>query len=381
LKNTSAYMNRSRHNAPLENAIKKWILAECGSWYDETYTSIRITTVKQYRWSRHYLIRLDGPSGMPFRTVLAKVLRSPGAHERSQGAVRPAMGAIRREFEALSVLYRSLGEGAYHGLTAIRPLGFSSALNLLALEYAPGRDLLSGITHGLHLQAPVCRLTGVVESIREAGRLLAVFHRAGHGAYLRCGRFNEVEFLHNLRSEVELVLQKVRTNAARERLRRIIKTTPEWRLERDEMITISRLHRDYYPDNVVQLPGGEVYTIDTTMDQEGPVEDDIAKFIIGAWVTKKALLLRHGWLNTQALRMIQLEFLDGYATNGTCNSSILALSVLGSLLRRWLEVYGVLLEKTPRTLADLVIWSRIEPALVHCLDVIMRDIELEIGHA
>jgi len=144
-----------------------------------------------------------------------------------------------------------------------------------------------------------------------------------------------------------------------------------------ENIIVSHLHRDLNLDNFVQLPDGRVYTIDTTLYQVGPVEEDIAYFLVGLDTLKQRVLAGGLAIRSSTLDAVKQSFLDGYCAYGQFSSRILLLFRLLDLMQRWIEVLDALVRKAPDTIASTIQRIRINPFMLAYLDHIWIDFQKE----
>jgi tRNA A-37 threonylcarbamoyl transferase component Bud32 len=138
---------------------------------------------------------------------------------------------------------------------------------------------------------------------------------------------------------------------------------------------VNHLHRDLYPENLVHVSDGRVYTVDTTLHQVGPVEEDIAKLLVGVDTLKQRLLAGSIAVRPDNVGAIKQAFVAGYCTQARFSPRILSLFRLLALTQRWIEVLSVLACKVPPVVASAIQRTRINPFMLAYLDSILAEFQ------
>jgi hypothetical protein len=331
---------------------------------------------KRFRWSQHFTLEIRDERGRCEPTILVKLSRSHSTGGHTQD-IRPSSNALMLEYQALSLLYEHLGENKIEGITAVRPLAYFSDTDALVLEYIPGCDLLALVRGAGRLWAKQSVVRASANAAYRAGRLLSAIHHIQQGCYPRKESFNGEGYHQRLQEKSETLLSMVSGEHVRKRLLLVKSAVHELVPALQENTIVSYLHRDFNPDNLVQLPDGRVYTIDTTLHQVGPVEEDIANFLVGLDTLKQNLLGGSLVIRSSTLDAVKQSFLDGYCAYGQFSPRILLLLRLLALMQRWIEVLDVLVWKAPDIIASAIQRIRIDPFMLAYLDHIWIDLQKE----
>ena len=362
------------------NDLRTRLLESLPIWYPDLnhgdFSLINIQE-KHFRWSQHFMYKIRDERGYCEPMILVKLSRPLSTGGRSQIDIRPSYNALSLEYQALSLLHEHLGGNKIEGITAVCPLACFSDIDALVLEYMPGFNL-----HALLLDAgrpwakqSVVRATANADY--RVGRLLSAIHHIEQGDYPRKVPFNGEEYNQRLQEKSETLLSMVSGEYAHKRLFLVKQAVHELVSELQENIIVSYLHSDFNPDNLVQLPNGRVYTIDTTLHQIGPVEDDIAKFLVGVDTLKQKVLVGSLVIRSSTLDVVKQSFLNGYRAHAQFSSRILLLSRFLALIQRWIEVLSVLALKAPVITTSAIQRIRINPFMLTNLDHIWVDIQNE----
>lgn len=347
-------------------------------WYPELRegkVSIVNIEEKQFRWSRHLIFQVISERGLGGPMILVKLLRLRGPSGRIQDTARPSSNAVRLEYQALSLVYEHLGGNGIEGITAVRPLTYFSDIDALVVEYMPGRDLLSLLLAAGRPWAKRSALDVATEVAYRGGRLLGSIHKIERGPYPRKALLNGEQYRRRLQEDVQALLRLMPDRHARRRLLLVQQAAHEFVSALQEHVTVSYLHSDFNLDNLVQLPDGRVYTIDTTLHQVGPVEDDIANLLVGIDTLKQRLLLGSIAIRPDNVALVRRSFLSGYCTEARFSPRVLLLSRLRALIRRWTGVLSVLTPKVSPIIASSIRRARINPFMLAYLDSVWTDLQ------
>lgn len=363
-------------NANVLVDVQTRLLESLHVWYpDLCHGSVSLVHVqeKRFRWSRHLVFEVINERGLSGPMILAKISRSRDTSGRTQDEAGRSSNALMLEYRALSLLYEHLGGNENEGITAVRPLTYFSDIDALVVEYMPGRNFLVLILDAARPWGKRSVLQDAVDAVYRAGRLLGAIHQIKLEGYPREEPFDSDKYHQRLQDKVERLLSLVSGEYVRRRLVLIQQAAHELGLQ--ETVIMNHLHRDLYPENLVHLPDGRVYTVDTTLHQVGPVEEDIAKFLVGVDTLKQRLLFGCVTIRSDAVDAIERSFLAGYCTRARFSPRILVLFRLLALTQRWIEVLSVLARKAPIAIASAIQRARINPFMLACLDSIWVDLQ------
>lgn len=359
--------------------VQAQILDSLHAWYPDLnhgdYSLVNVQE-KRFRWSHHFTFEVRDERGCLGPRILAKLSRShePGGDLLDVG---PAPNALMLEYQALSLLYERLGGNRIEGVTAVRALTYLTDANALILEHMPGRDLLAQLLSAGRPWAKQSVVQVTAKAANRGGRLLGLIHCIERGQYPRRDAFNSKKYYRRLHEKTETLLGMVSEVTVRERLLPVKQAVSKLALDVREDVTITNLHGDLNPDNLVQLPDGRVYTIDTTLHQPGCVEEDLAVLLVGIDMLKQKLLAGALAIRSSNLDVVKQSFLDGYSVHAQFSSRILLLYEVLALVQRWIEVLDLLAQKAPRIIATAIERRRINPLMLAHLDHIWRDAKKE----
>ena len=359
-------------------SFQKRLLQSSHEWYPELteVPSISIVDKKALRWSNHFIYRIDGGKD-DTRHLLIKVLKDESKNNRVQNAeVRPPQSS-KLEYDALSFIYQWISKEQVDGITAVRPLAYYPDINALALEYLPGRHFLSILLQSGFILSSLKMSRDLKQTANNTGRLLGVIHSIPIETLPNRRVFDREKYLARFHQAARTLSVLDGTDLVAEQIANTQRAIENHLLFADQEVVFSHLHGDYYPENIVQLPDGRVFTIDTTLHQVGPVEQDIAKFLIGTEITKRHLLFGSvGMRGTVPIRVNQ-AFLIGYRSVGKYNPKILLAFHFLALLQRWIEVLEVMEGQLPFVLGILLKKTRITPTMLTSLKFLREKIEIE----
>lgn len=345
------------------------------TWYPElSRNSVPIVFIleKKFRWSRHYIFQVIDRANGNVSGILTKSSLQRHDDGRRQVEVRPSSDALLMEFRALSLLYEHLNTREIDGITAVRPLQYFADIRTLAIEYMPGQNMLSLTLDAAKPWAKKSDVTGAVSAAYDCGRLLYSLHQIKQSSsYPKKIAFEAPTFSHKLQEKISTLLNLVSQDDVRQRLLSVQQFADKRALSLHDQVTVSYLHGDLYPENLVRLSDGRVYTIDTTLHQVGPVEFDIAKFLVGIHTMKRRILLGPIVVRYGITEAIGESFLAGYCARARLSLPILLLAESLALVQRWIEVLEVLAcRSSTRVISSFIQGTRINPFMLTYLESI-----------
>jgi aminoglycoside phosphotransferase (APT) family kinase protein len=337
------------------------------AWYPGIpYRSVELVRTRDFLWSRHLVYRLATADGRDTVLILVKQPRAAHTPYLPQDGMRDSSRGLEQQYHALAFIHARFGDEHFDGIAAVRPLAMLGDVDALVMQYRPGRDFNSVLTRAARPWARRETAEAAITIAATAGRFLALLHHLRRDPHPR----TEVFRWSALAGAVpELLARLAETTSRREirtRLRSIQHSLPPPG-DRAPRTTVTHLHGDYYPGNLVLLPEGRLFTVDTTFSHVGPVEVDIAKFLVGVNTLKSRLLLGHLGARVAVLSRVNEAFLKGYSSVGSYSPETLELCRLNELARRRHEALSVLKSDCPRVIADVIWRNRIEPELTRCL--------------
>ncbi len=331
---------------------------------------------KTFRWSYHFVFRVSADHRSDSK-VLVKIIRKRDKKGRVQDEGNRHFQRAKLEYDALASIYMKVSNEALEGVTAVRPLAFWSDYNALVCEYLPGRHLLSilnaaGAIWGSRRERHLAEQTAY-----NGGRLLGIIHKIQKVPYPQIRSLDTHMYVKGLETKIRELLKLECPKAVREEIART-RNSLEQLLNYSHAETIfSHLHGDYYPENIVCSQDGRVFTIDTTLHQIGPIEQDIAKFMAGVKLTKRSLLFGSIGMRTSVQERVIHAFLNGYRNVGNFNRRVLFAFLLLALLQRWIEILEVVRGRVPSP-AGTVLRSVFTPSIEGELRALRTTIELEV---
>lgn len=370
---------RDGHGVNTEG-IRARVCEALSEWYPGATLqadSIRLATEKNLRWSRHFIYEVVSEYDRIVRKVLVKCPRTRDVCGQQQTEARPAGGGLRAEFEALRLLHRHLGAGQVEGLTAVRPLACFSDLDAVALEYRPGCDLRVLTVRAGRPWARRVTLAGVERAAERGGRLLAAIHQMPRDPYPCVRPFDRTAYEKRAAEHMETLARAGVSAGVNRRLRQacqlIRRVAPALAMD----TVAAYLHGDMYPDNIVQLADGRVFAIDTTLEQTGSVEEDIARFIVGVETLTERLTRGGLGVRTRAVRAVNGAFLAGYARGARYAPRIVAAMCVLTALHHWIGLLTVSSAIRPSALGYALRNGRINPFMLWYFKRACADLERE----
>jgi hypothetical protein len=329
---------------------------------------------KKSRWSEHYIFTFSGGGKLPQVKILAKVMRDRDTNGRSQEENTPEQQRAKYEFQALESIYQAVRQERIQGLTAIRPLTYNADFNFLTLEYVPGQNFLALMQEAGKLGSNDLLVQQANNVAIHSGRLLGAIHKIPRNSYPTARTFDFGEYQHLLKMKIDLLVELGVNRKKTERLFRAGNILGNLVAKKNNIVTYGFLHNDYYPENIVQGVNGDVYTIDTTLLQVGPVEQDIAKFLIGVELSKRRLLYGSLGMKDSLPITVQQSFLNGYQEQNKYNHAFLGLMKILAALQRWIEILEIVRFSRFALPGGLFIKLRIAPVMLAYLESTMDEI-------
>jgi hypothetical protein len=309
---------------------------------------VRLGETVQRRWSEHLLFDITSMATENPPRVLVKCIRAQDRTGRRQSPLIAPDVRATAEYAALQTIQQIIAAHGVTGLSAIQPIACLPEYGALAMEYRPGRDLLALIGQAVRPFPARDALTLARESASRAGQWLGLVHRELSTMAQQTSEVDEytaaivdqiTSLKDNLAPEMTAVLERaigcIEPAAGFGGMR--ISTVP--------------LHGDFYPDNIVVIPNGDVYVVDTMLRFRGPAEDDVAKFLVGVDTLKLRVLFDRLVVRPEPLESIKEAFLSGYRQMSSCSEWLLAIALIRACVVRWSELSSVAATRRPRPLA------------------------------
>ena len=350
------------------------------TWYPELSRESPITAfvhAKEYRWSRHLIFQVIDHLGVVRKSIIVKIPRLHDSSGRVQRDTQLTADPLEQEYRALSLLYKHLADGSAEGITAIRPLSYHVDTNALIAEYAVGRNLLSLTLRSGRAWARPSDLQAAVTAACAGGKLLGAIHQIRRDPYPREESFNAAGYCARLEEKVDSILEMASGKNTRNRLLLVRDAAQRLAVQWQQPGVVAYLHGDFYPENIVQLRDGRVYTIDTMLHRTGQIEDDIAMFLVAVRTAKLRILGGPLVIRSKCIDAISQGFLSGYRAQGSYSDSILTFSTLLAAIQRWIEVLSVLALKVPSGVNTLMQRIRVDPFMLSYIDWIFSALQEE----
>jgi len=348
-------------------------------WYPTCSQSLISILVqrKTYRWSEHLIYQIM-EGDVPFKKILVKLPNTHFGGNRQQEIDIPSEVRVRLEYEALTSLYEHLDCGERNGIIAVRPLAHYSDMDALVLEYLPGIDFLSilknaGAFFGIFSNQKVANKTAF-----DAGRLLAYLHQVPHEPFPKVQTLDESFLKSSLDGKKERLLTLSPYLLVENQIHYFQNLIPEYFGKVHVEVVTTKLHGDYYPENIVLLPDHGVFTIDTPLYQVGPVEQDIAKFMVGTAITKRYLLYGSAGMDKTVAFNLNQAFLKGYQSIGKYDCRVLLVFQFLGIMQRWIEVLEVLANRLPHVISTVLNEARIMPLILEDVASLRKNMEMEM---
>jgi len=371
-------LNPHKDHSEIILLLQERILASATSWYStigSTEISVNYLSEKHFRWSTHQIYAIEDKKKRSIFKILVKIIPERGINNRNQDiSVRPSE-SLAFEYNALLRIYHQFHKVSIDGITAVRPLAYYPDINALALEYIPGKHFLEILLEAGSIFGNQHKRQIAEDTAFKGGKLLSNIHNIPQGSYPQRQVFNCDLYFANLHEKISSLFNLIDTKIVREMIFDTRKLIEHFLKSFNETVTISHNHADYYPENIVRLPDGRIFTIDTTLHLAKPVEQDIAKFIIGINFTKRRILFGRFGMSNIVPKFIILAFLKGYQSSGKYNSHILLAYQFLALLQRWIEVLEIIKTRFHSFLDCSFIKERITVIMEKELGVLQEEIK------
>ena len=373
-------LNTQKNNSETIHLLETRILASAREWYSSigsTEISLNFLLKKHFRWSIHLVYAIEDKKKQTIDRILVKIIHERSTGDRNQDvSVRPSE-SLAFEYDALLHIYQQFRNISIDGITAVRPLAYYQDIKALVLEYLPGKHMLSTLLQVGVPWAKNAYLQTSIDFAFKCGQLLNILHHSPKANYPKQEILNATKLTHELQKKIKRLFA-LNNSGQIEKIVTSISHLVEKRLRYSHYITKSLLHNDFYPENIVQLPNGQVYTIDTTLHQFGAVDKDIAKFLIGIETTKCQLLYGPFKMRNTVPINVNQAFLKGYQSLGHYEPNVLSIFLFLALLQRWIEVLEVTKNSMSPTIGKLLIRIRITPFMLKRMKLLQEKIEKEI---
>ena len=329
-----------------------------------------------FRWSEHLIFEIDFGNSIS-KQILVKVLQDKKEKSRVQEEnIRPNQSA-KLEYEALTFIYNAFSGGRRSGITAVRPVAYYPELETVALEYLPGKSFLSLLLEAGQIPRNKSKCKIAEQTAFKSGELLSVIHNTRNGDYPRYENFDHISYLEKLRDKAETLEKLNGTKPVRKQIEKILNRIDIFLNYRDEKVIVSFSHGDYYPNNIVRLPDGRIFTIDTTLHTINPVEQDIAKFLAGVSITKREMLCGSLGMHNKITFVMCQAFIRGYLSSGNYNQRVLLVFQLLAYLQRWIEILQISNTMGAKLPISLYEKFRITPVMLGKIKLLLEKIEKE----
>ena len=314
---------------------------------------------RTYRWSNHFeftLLVSGSATGCGILIKMPQICNDSGRRQ-SDTRLDSMEKSSEREYEALELLYHRLLDCKVEGITAVRPLDYIPEFAAIVMERLPGYNLLEMANAAVTWRQKV----PAIQAAYKAGCLLEALHAIDHHNYPQGAVLEKGNYLARISSFVDTLQRLGLSEPYLRHLQDIVCVIQERIDQTREEITLTFVHGDFYPENIVISEQGAAYTIDTTLHQVASTLEDVAKLLIGLDTMKRAILFGRGPIKHSVIEQMKRAFLRGYYGNDVFRSRALTLYQILALLRRWCEVYAVIQQLQPAWLSSVVRRFRIDP--------------------
>jgi aminoglycoside phosphotransferase (APT) family kinase protein len=342
----------------LEPALRDWF----GS---DVEFSLHLSGSTRYRWSKHWRIRVDTTAPAP-RDILVKWLLDRDESGREQPPETRAPDRACVEFDALKRIHRIVAATGSGNLSAVEPIACFPEHHALAMTYVPGKHVLHLLQRaGILGRRPTPELRSAGWG---AGELLAKIHQEALPSDpepTQITRENQGRVLASLHAGVRsLVPQAIDMGPVNAVVQKRIDAVSKQAL----IFNSTQLHGDYYPENIILSAEKKIFTIDTTLLARGAAEFDVAKFVAGAFFTKRWLLFGGAGMSAAARSGLVDDFLAGYQSVRKITPAVFQYYYLAAILQRWIEVMQVLSNQASGLLFNQVCRALIIPKFRSALE-------------
>jgi hypothetical protein len=360
----------------ITNHIARNLILDLPGWYPEFLNNRPVTTevvCREFRWSDHLIFTISDERKQHTINILVKILHDHGQRGRTDEQTISAQQRLKNEYQALESLHNALFQTNFPSISAIRPLTYYAIYNALVLEYVPCENMLSIIQKAGWFGVDKLRDLQVKRVAYESGLLLSMVHEIPKGLYPTAGDFDFYAFISLLSERIDTLSKLGADMRVLERLVCLDSTLTNL-VNKNSRVTYTHLHGDYYPENIIQGSTGHIYTIDTPLIKVGPVEMDIAKFIVGLETNKQRLLYGTVGMKDAVLRAVVQSFLYGYQEQGNYNHIVLLLHKILASLQRWIEILEVVNQNKYCVIRTLLTKVRINPFMLNYLTKTLKEL-------
>lgn len=342
--------------------IVAYVTSRLGSYYPELSgcrLSLSQGRSRTYRWSNHIEFAVLADGSTTGYGILVKVPQARDRSGRRQTGTRldSAEKSGKREYEALKMLYHHLADGEMEGVTAVQPLDFLPEFAAIVMEQLPGHNLLEIVNAAVTLRQE----SQAIQAAYKAGCLLKALHEIDHGTYPCREVLDKEDYVAKMSSFVDTLQRLGLSEPCLRHLQDTVSIIQKELGQAHEGITLTFVHGDFYPENIVISEQGAVYTVDTTLHQVAPTLEDVAKLLVGLDTMKRAILFGKGLLKLGAIEEMKRAFLHGYFGHDLPCPRALTWCQIIALLRRWYEIYAAAQQFRPAWLRSVVRRFRIDP--------------------
>ena len=371
-------MSSNKHKE--QGDIQKRLEGFLPGWYPNFHQPLGCVFIqkKTFRWSEHLIFQILERDA-PCRKILVKLPRVLSKGNRQQNIDLPSEGRSRLEYQALASLHEYFYDGKVQGINAVRPLAYFSDIDALVLEYLPGENFLNilkkaGIFFGMFSDHALAHKVAF-----DAGRLLAYLHQISYSSLPITKSVDEFYLAQNLENKKDRLLALDPSGQTEKQILYMNSLITEYLSKTHIDVQITKLHGDYYPENIVRLPSGSVFTVDTILNQIGPMEQDIIKFLVGTEITKQHVLFGSFGVDKRVAKGINQDFLNGYQSIRDINqNTLIAFWGLG-LIQRWIEMLEVLESHLPSLWDSFLVKARIRFFMLRRMESLQKALEKEIS--
>ena len=349
------------------------------AWYP-TYNHplvCKLVQKKVYRWSEHLIFQVL-VGDVLIRKILVKIPNTHSDRNRQQEIDISPDDRVRLEYEALTSLYTYLDGEKKNNIVAVRPLAHFSDMDALVLEYWPGKNFLSILKRAGAFFGKFSNQNVAIQAAFDAGRLLAYLHQIPHGSFPKNKPLDVFLIKSSLDRKEEKLLTLHSSLLIEKQTLKIKKLITDYFGSAKVEVVITKLHGDYYPENIVLLPDGGVFTIDTPLYLSGSIEQDIVKFLVGTEITKRQLLYGSIGMDKTVADKVSQSFLKGYQSVGKFDRQVLLVFQFLGILQRWIEVLEVMGNHLPDKINSILGKARIMPFMLENLESLQREMEVEM---
>ena len=348
------------------------------AWYpDYSHPLVcKLAQRRNYRWSEHLIFQVF-EDDVPVRNILVKVPKRHSEGMRQQEINFHPEDRARLEYRALASLYAHL-EGKKNGVVAVRPLAYYADMDALVLEHWPGKNFLKIVKRAGAFYGKSSDQNVAVHVAFDAGRLLAYLHQIPSGPFPKAQPLDKLFVTSDLNVKAERLLSLHPSSLIEKQIAKVKCLINGYLEQKQVEVVTTRLHGDYYPENIVFFPPAGVFTVDTPLYQVGSIEQDIAKFLVGIATTKRHLLYGTVGMDYTVVSNVNQAFLRGYQSIGNYDYRVLLIFQFLGMLQRWIEVLEVLKNSMPQKVSFVLNQTRITPSMLESIAALQKTMQLEM---